>query len=249
MMSKEALNRVAQQTGLSLYQQEKDYLLKLFLHFYYKKYDDAIFKGGTCLKYLFGLDGFSEDLDFNIKKVNKFKEQVHKTLEKFEEVGMMYSFRKEEEFIDSYTCTIGVEGPLFTGEKQTQNKFRIDAGYRVGTFKIPEWRIIKSEYPETTENILVQIMNLQEIFVEKIITLFNRKKGRDLYDIWFISNGGITLDKKLLKKKAAKEKVKLDFGRICTKQEYERDMSKLTRKVIPYEQVKKEVMGFLEEKE
>jgi uncharacterized protein len=281
MISKEELNRVAQQTGLSLYQQEKDYLLKLFLHFYYKKYDDAIFKGGTCLKYLFGVDRFSEDLDFNINEVNKnpnsnklrgifnvcsepkvttgnkvlnpsqtnkFKEQVHHTLEKFKELGITYYFRKEEEFIDSYTCTIGVEGPLFNGEKQTQNKFRIDAGYRTGTFKMPEWKIIKSEYPETTENILIQTMNLQEIFVEKIITLVNRKKGRDLYDVWFMNNAGITLDKKLLSKKADKENVKLDFIKICTKQEYERDMSKLTNKVIPYEQVKKEVVEFLQEK-
>jgi uncharacterized protein len=246
MISKEALNRIAQQTGLSLYQQEKDYVLKLFLHFYYKKYKDAVFKGGTCLRYLFGVDRFSEDLDFNITTVQKYREQVHKTLENFKDIGINYNFIKEEVFEDSYTCTVGVEGPLFAGTTQTQNKFRIDAGYWTGTFKKSEWKVLTSEYPETAEHILTLIMDFQEIFVEKIITLFKRKKGRDLYDIWFLSNAGIKLDAALLRKKVSKEKVTVDIGRMCTKQEYERDMSKLTNRVIPYQQVRKEVLKLLD---
>ncbi len=247
MISKEELNRIASKTGLNLYQQEKDYLLKLFLYFYYKKYDHAIFKGGTSLKYLLGVDRFSEDLDFNIKKVGEFKEQVHFTLEKIKELGINYHFIKEEAFPDSYACTVGVEGPLYAGTPQTQNKFRIDAGYRTRTFLKPEWKIIKSEYPETTENFLAFVMNLPEILAEKVIALVNRKKGRDIYDVWFMLKANIILDKALLKKKAEKEKVTLDFSKICSKQDYERDMSKLTNRIIPYEQVKREVLLFLQE--
>lgn len=247
MISKEELNRIASKTGLNLYQQEKDYLLKLFIYLYYKKYDNAVFKGGTCLKYLLGVDRFSEDLDFNIKKVEEFKEQVHATMQRIKELGINHQFIKEEIFADSYTCSIGVEGPLFAGTAQTQNRFRIDAGYRTGTLQKPEWKIIKSEYPETTPNIMAVVMNLQEILAEKVIALVNRRKGRDLYDIWFMFNAEIKLDKDLLKKKAQKEKVTLDFSRICSQQEYERDMSKLTNRVIPYEQVKKEVLPFLQE--
>lgn len=247
MISKEELNRIASKTGLNLYQQEKDYVLKLFLHFYYKKYEQAVFKGGTCLKYLLGVDRFSEDLDFNIKKVEEFKEQVHSTLQRIKELGINHHFIKEEIFADSYTCTIGVEGPLFAGTAQTQNRFRIDAGYRTGTLQKPEWKMIQSEYPETTQNIMAVVMNVQEILAEKVIALVNRKKGRDLYDIWFMLNAKIKLDKNLLKKKAQKEKVILDFSKICSSQEYERDMSKLTSRVIPYEQVKREVLLFLQE--
>ena len=246
MISKEELNRIASKTGLNLYQQEKDYLLKLFLYFYYKKYEQAVFKGGTCLKYLLGMDRFSEDLDFNLKKVGEFKEQVHSTLQKIQEVGINSHFIKEEMFADSYTCTIGVEGPLFAGTAQTQNRFRLDAGYRTGTLLKPEWKIIKSEYPETTQNIMVVVMNVEEILAEKVIALVNRKKGRDLYDIWFMLNAKIKLDKDLLKKKAQKEKVTLDFSMICSRQDYERDMSRLTGRMIPYEQVKREVLLFLQ---
>lgn len=241
MISKEELNRIAQQTGLTLYQQEKDYLLKLFLYFYYKHYNGAIFKGGTCLKYLLGLPRFSEDLDFNIKHPSIFLEQVKSTLEKIKLLGINYYFLKEESFKDSYTCEIGFEGPLFTGTRQTQNKFRIDAGYRTGTFKKPEWKLIKSEYPETSENFLVQIMAMEEIMAEKIIAMFQRKKGRDIFDLWFLMNAKVELNKELLAKKLKKENQKIDVHNIVNKREYERDMFRLTSKVIPYEQIQKEV--------
>jgi predicted nucleotidyltransferase component of viral defense system len=134
MISKEQLNKIAQKTELGLYQQEKEYLLKLFLYFYYKRYQDAVFKGGTCLKFLFGLDRFSEDLDFNIKNSTKFKRQIRTVMKDISGLGINNYFLKEESFEDSYTCEIGFEGPLYKGTKQTQNKFRLDAGYRAGTF-------------------------------------------------------------------------------------------------------------------
>src|SRR3990167_3899012 len=115
MISKEQLNKIANKTGLSLYQQEKDYLLKLFLYFYYKRYQDAIFKGGTCLKYLFGLNRFSEDLDFNIKSPSIMKAQVRAILKEIADVGVESFFIKEETFRESYTCEIGFKGPLFSG--------------------------------------------------------------------------------------------------------------------------------------
>ncbi|MBI2146222.1 nucleotidyl transferase AbiEii/AbiGii toxin family protein [Candidatus Woesearchaeota archaeon] len=247
MISKEQLLRIAQQTGLALYQQEKDYLLKLFLYFYYKKFGEAVFKGGTCLKYLLGIPRFSEDLDFNIPKPRIFEEQVKQVLADWSTIGLKSYFVKNELFADAYTCEIGVEGPLFLGTAQTRNKFRIDAGYRTGTFLKPEWRLIKSEYPETENQFLVQSMALPEMLVEKVMALSSRRKGRDLYDLWFIKNAGVLLDKRLLQKKLRREKKKMTLI-IPTKQEYERDISRLALKVIPYEQVKKEVEGLLQAK-
>lgn len=242
MISKDQLQRLAQSTGLGLYQQEKDYLLKLFLYFYYKRYQEAVFKGGTCIKYLLGLERFSEDLDFNLKQPKKFPEEVRKVLEDLQNLGLVSYFLKEESFPDAYTCEIGFQGPLFTGTPQTQNKFRIDAGYRTGTLKSPEWKLIKSEYPETGENFLVLTMNFQEILIEKLIALTERKKGRDLYDLWFLINAGIALDQKLLEKKT---KEKISLKEMCSEEEYERDMKRLTTKVIPYQQIRAKVEEFL----
>ena len=244
MISKELLQRIAQQSGLALYQQEKDYLLKLFLFYYYKRFGEAVFKGGTCLKYLLGIPRFSEDLDFNIQKPELFKEQVRKVLADFAMMGLKLHLMKEEVFADAYTCEIGAEGPLFTGTSQTQNKFRIDAGYRTGTLLKPQWKLIKSEYPETEAQFLAQTMALPEMLTEKIIALSQRRKGRDLYDLWFIKNAGIVLDKGLLQKKLRREKKRMTVA-FPTKQEYERDISRLALKIIPYEQVRKEVEELL----
>ena len=245
MINKEQLQSIAQQSGLPLYQQEKEYLLKLFLYYYYKRFQDAIFKGGTCLKYLLGIPRFSEDLDFNIIKPTLFKEQVRKVLEDFQKVAISCFFLKEELFEDAYTCELGFYGPLYQGSAQTQNKFRLDAGYRAGTILKPQWKLVKSEYPETEANFLVLTMDIEEMLVEKILALGQRAKGRDIYDIWFLSNAGVVLNKTLFKKKMAKEKIKR-VGNMPSQQEYERDMSRLTSRVVPYYQIKKEVEKLLQ---
>lgn len=245
MISKQELNKIAIRTGLPLYQQEKDYFLMLFLYFYYKHFHSAVFKGGTCLRYLFSLERFSEDLDFNVPNPKEFQNEVNKTLERFVTLGIQTYFRKEEIFIDAYGCEIGVAGPLSDGTKQTQNKFRIDAGYRTGTFEKPTWKLIKSPYPETTMHFLILTMDIQELFVEKLLALFNRNKGRDLYDVWYLLQSGILFDAMLFEKKKKKEKISLKNISLLSKAVYDRDMKQLTTHMIPYEQVAREVNTFL----
>lgn len=247
MISKEELKRIARETGLSLYQQEKDYLLKLFLYYYYKRFSDAVFKGGTCLKYILGIPRFSEDLDFNVKKPKQVKEQIRTVIGNIGKLGIASYFIKEEMFSDAYTCEIGFHGPLWAGTPQTQNKFRIDAGYRTGTLQKTEWKLVKSEYPETGASFLVLTMAMEEMMAEKLIALQQRHKGRDLYDIWFLKNSGVTINTQLLHKKKEKEGIQGHTITLPTKQEYERDLSRLTTRVIPYEQAKKEIEKMLED--
>lgn len=237
MISREELKKITRVTNLTLYQQEKDYLLKLFLFNYYKRFEGAVFKGGTCIRYLFGLNRFSEDLDFNLKiRPKKFREQVEKTLNEIRMIGINIIFRKKEMFKDAFTCEMNFEGPLFKGVRRSMNKFRIDAGKRTGIVLKPKWQLITSEYPETPKNFLILTMDEKEILAEKIASLFTRVKGRDLYDVWFLLKRGVKIDKKLVKKKFGLKK--RDFP---SKREYERDMERLTLKVVPYKQVRREV--------
>ncbi len=239
MITKKQLVELTKKTDLNLYQQEKDYLLKLFLYNYYRKYSDAVFKGGTCIKYLYGLNRFSEDLDFNIKNTpEEFEKQVKNTLKEIKSMGIANHPIKKETFPYSFTCEIAFHGPLHTEDK-TRNKFRIDAGKRLGLIKKPGWQMINSEYPDTPQNYLVLVMDETEILAEKITALMKRKKGRDLYDTWYLIKKGVKLDKKLLNKKT--EGIEVGYNKIPSKNEYERDIKKLTNRPIPYEQVKKEV--------
>jgi len=239
MISRSRLREIGKRTGLQLYQQEKDYLLKLFLYNYFRRFDDAVFKGGTCIKYLFGTERFSEDLDFNIiTSPLVFERQVKKTLKEINYIGINTGFIKSERFTDAYTCEIWFHGPLYEGTEQTRNRFRIDAGKRGRVVRNPKWRLISSEYPETKERFLICTMDEQEILIEKIITLLKRKKGRDLYDTWFLLKSGVKLNTNLFYKKI---ETKLEIGKILSKEEYERDMEKLTTIMLPYEQIKREV--------
>lgn len=241
MISREELNRIAQLTGLALYQQEKDYLLKLFLYQYYKRFKDAVFKGGTCIKYLYTLERFSEDIDFTVKRPKQFCKQIQRILRDIEGIGIPNSFIKEEAFPEAYTCEIAFQGPLHRGTAQTRNKFRIDAGKRIGIVKKPEWRLIQSEYPETGQNFLVLAMAPEEILVEKVMAMAERRKGRDLYDVWFMLSAGIRFDRKLLKKKGGT----LNLKNLPDKRPYERDLKRLTPRIIAYEQVKSDVERML----
>ncbi len=239
MMSRAGLTDIAKRTGLTLYQQEKDYLIKLFLYNYFRRFDSAVFKGGTCLRYLYGTDRFSEDIDFNITiQPKEFATQVNRILKEVKLVGIESGFIKKELFKDAYTCEIRFYGPLYKGTNQTQNKFRIDAGKRGGIIKEPRWELISSEYPETREHFLIQTMDEQELLAEKLKTLFERGKGRDLYDVWFLTKIGVKINLDLYYKKGGK---KPNLSKIPSKKEYERDMEKLSNRMIPYAQIKSDL--------
>jgi len=235
MIPLKELKKIANKSGLTVYQQEKDYLLKLFLYHYYESFEDAVFKGGTCIKFIYGLPRFSEDIDFNIDiSPENFQKQIKSIMKKIKFTGIKTYFLKEEKFEQAYTCEIGFHGPLFKGTEQTRNKIRIDAGKRTGTILDIQWRVISSEYPEIKTNFLVKTMHEEEILVEKIISLMNRNKGRDLYDTWFLLEKGVLLNKKLFNKKTNME---FDINNIPTKKEYHRDIEKLTNKIVSYNQI------------
>jgi len=248
MISREKLRDINKNSFLHLYQQEKDYLIQIFLFYYFRKYDSAVFKGGTCIRYLNETDRFSEDIDFNLTvQPEKFRKEVKKVMEEFENIGIECGFIKEEIFEDAYTTDIWFYGPLHEGTNQTRSKFRIDAGRRGGTLLEPEWSFIKSEYPDTKEKFLVQTMNNEELLVEKVITMLTRSKGRDLYDVWYLLKSGKSIDAQLFEDKyevllnEGILKEELSWNSYPQKEEYKRDMEKLVPNIVPYEQVKKEV--------
>ncbi len=246
MITKKELLEITKKSELNLYQQEKEYLLKLFLYSYYKKFEDAVFKGGTAIRFTKNLDRFSEDLDFNITiSPKKFQKQIELVLKEIKKIGIKNSFLKKESFEEAFTCEIIFQGPLYDGTNQTRNKFRIDAGTRISILKKPQWKVIESEYPETKERFNVKMMSMEEILCEKIIAIFQRNKGRDLYDAWFLLNADVALDKDLLKKKLKNKK--LDKRNFTTESNYSRDLKYLVPRIIPYAQVKKEVLSHIKD--
>ncbi len=254
MITRSELRDICKKTTLHLYQQEKDYLIKLFLFNYFRRYDGAVFKGGTCLRYLYGTERFSEDIDLNLTvSPERFKDEVKNIMGEFEKLGIENGFIKEELFEGSYTCEIWFHGPLYEGTNQTQNKFRVDAGKRGGTLLEPKWTLIDSQYPETRKKFLVQVMDESELFAEKLITLLTRSKGRDLYDVWFLLRSGKTSPPGLIQNKLKMIlqeygiKDEFSWNSYPSEREYTGDMERLALNIVPYSQVKTEVKSHIED--
>ena len=242
MITKKQLETIAKKTSINLFYQEKDYLLNIFLNSLYKNTRHFIFKGGTCLKLVYNYQRFSEDLDFNTNlKPEKIEKVFTKTLNAFALLGIDYEIIKEEKFKSSFTIKIRFKGPLYTGKSISANTISIDSGLRGGSILKPVWKEVISNYPEIP-NYFVLAMQEQEILAEKIRALILRGKARDLFDVWCILNK-TKINKNLLEKKLAKIKErKISF---CSKREYERDLSNLLPRLLPYEQIVNDVKSSL----
>ena len=74
MIEKDRLYEVAKKLGLKIHQQEQHYMQTITLFGIYSYIaNELVFKGGTALFFFYGLDRFSEDLDFTL--TNEFEEE------------------------------------------------------------------------------------------------------------------------------------------------------------------------------
>jgi predicted nucleotidyltransferase component of viral defense system len=81
MLTRNDLLPYKEATGFNLGQIEKDYVQHLFLMNLYRRVGDEIaFKGGTALQKTYGLNRFSEDLDFALTKTFKLVPIIDRAL-------------------------------------------------------------------------------------------------------------------------------------------------------------------------
>ena len=87
----------------------------------------------------------------------------------------------------------------------------------------------------------------KEILTEKIRALITRAQARDLYDLWMLLGKKVEIDKNLIYKKLKEEKVDLNRITLLSKESYETDLRNLVDYIPDYEQIKKEIIEFIEE--
>ena len=167
-----------------------------------KFFEHATFYGGTALRILYGLDRFSEDLDFSLLKTNKrFR------LEKYfsfvsDELGA-YGFQVEIQKVEKKSSSIDSAfikanpmvhkmkiqaDPAVQQNKKIQIKFEVDREPPLGFTN--ESRLVLQPTP-----FYVQTMVPGDLFAGKMHALLfrnwrQRQKGRDWYDfVWYVSRG------------------------------------------------------------
>jgi len=197
MISKKELERYSGLRGIKNQGfAELDYFQNILLFMIYGQVgNEIIFKGGTALYKCFNLDRFSEDLDFSIRgEINL--DFIERGLKDFK---IEYE-REEKNQKNSKKIILRIKGPLYNGTKNSLCRLVLDFSFREKIEKKPILKTI-GRFLEEVPSFQVVVMNLEEIFSEKVRTIMVREKARDLYDLNFLLNLGIKSDVEMINKK------------------------------------------------
>ena len=145
-----------------------------------KMLNNLIFTGGTMLRLCFGLDRFSVDLDFWLKKnidTGKFFVALRDYLTEFYTLNdsadkfntLLFELKSK-----AYPRSLKIEIRKEVKKIQTENA------------------IAFSKY--SNSQVFLNVPTLQEIMKAKIETFLSRKEIRDVFDIEFLLKKGINLD-------------------------------------------------------
>lgn len=169
-------------------------------------FEHAVFYGGTALRILYGLDRYSEDLDFSLIRPNPdfdfspFLQGMHRELEalgfelevterrKNEETGILSAFLKTNTLI----LMLSIEGKSkikgIHPEQKLQVKLEIDVD--PPSVIATESKLIQNPVP-----FYVITYRIVDLFAGKMHAVLcrawkHRVKGRDWYDlIWYVLSG------------------------------------------------------------
>src|SRR3989344_1092690 len=206
MITKKELAEYAQLRGLkNLGHAEKDYLQNILLFIIYHRFGrEIVFKGGTALYKCFGLNRFSEDLDFNAQQ-DVDSTFIGEGLKRFK---IEYE-KKESSFKRSKSIALRIKGPLYNGERNSFCKVVLEFSLREEAQETP---IIKTigRFMEEIPSFDVFVMAEKEILSEKVRAIMTRNKARDVYDLWFLLKQNVEFDEKMINQKMKYYKKEFD---------------------------------------
>lgn len=197
MISKEILLETGKKNGLTNKEHiEKTYFQDIFLFNLYKKTNKFIFKGGTALYKLYGLPRFSEDLDFSLLgglSLEQAKEIIEDCIKKINYLKIKSIKKTKNSLLIKISCR---------GILTRYNSLRIDINFKNKVIEGFDIKNYISEYVDVNPFCL-RALKLEEIISEKIHSLLNREKARDLFDLFFL----LRISK--FNKKLVKDKLKI----------------------------------------
>lgn len=169
-------------------------------------YEKAAFYGGTALRIFYGLDRFSEDLDFSLLADNpgfSFQPYMDAIITEFNSQGMQVSIREKEKAVSTNVESAFLKSETIWKELVLDGILPQQGMGQVANIKI---KLEVDKQPplgfNTEEKLLTQpfsfyvkCFTLPDLFAGKMHALLFRKwqnnvKGRDWYDMeWYIKKG------------------------------------------------------------
>ena len=226
-------------------------------------FEKAAFYGGTCLRIFYGLNRFSEDLDFALlEKDPDFRlSDYFPSLEReFASYGIEIRAEEKKKDFDSDVRsaflkdnTLALMMTLFPKSEDARKiisnqkikiKFEVDTDNPKGGRTETKFRLLPAPYQ-------VRVFGESTLFAGKIHAIIcrnykNHVKGRDYYDyLFYIGKGSAFnleyLENKLKNTEAIAQNEKLTLGKV-------KEMLKARFETVDYESAKKDVSNFINDK-
>lgn len=159
----------------------------------------AAFYGGTALRIFYGLNRFSEDLDFTLLSPNEefdIKKYIPAVRDAVESLGLEFEVKEKEKNADSQMKSAFLKGNtkeqflIFYPNSRYMSQINKNEKIRI-KFEVdinpPKYATTNFEYRLRPNNYQVQIYDKPSLFAGKIHAVIARKwksrvKGRDFYD-------------------------------------------------------------------
>lgn len=226
-------------------------------------FKEAAFYGGTALRIFYGLDRFSEDLDFSLITQNpdfdltkyfSYIENETKSL------GLNFSVTEKEKSIDSNVKSAFLKGntkehilsfyeesddaKIINREEVIKIKFEVDVNPPIGATYETKFGLLPSPYQ-------VRLYDMSSLFAGKIHACLCRNwksivKGRDFYDyVFFLSMGAkvnlVNLKAKLVQSKFITEDYALTVEKL-------KELLNERFSNMDFEQARDDVLPFVKDK-
>ncbi len=197
MLSDDQLNHYSRLAKIDKVSIFREYLQWAFLLNFYRNegLSKTYFKGGTCLRLIFGSGRFSEDLDFSSDlSANEIDTYISSSINELRHEFFGIAFKPVESVFGT-SRKIQIQTDLMP----FPTSIRLDFSNRHDVLD-PEITTPKTDYPFS---ILTPIshLSLKEILSEKVRAIMNRRKGRDLYDLYYLLARNVKLDTEFIQKK------------------------------------------------
>ena len=226
-------------------------------------FEKAAFYGGTCLRIFYGLNRFSEDLDFALlEKDPDFRlSDYFPSLEReFASYGIEIRAEEKKKDFDSDVRSAFLKGNTLAlmmtffpksedarkiiSNQKMKIKFEVDTDNPKGGRTETKFRLLPAPYQ-------VRVFGESTLFAGKIHAIIcrnykNHVKGRDYYDyLFYIGKGSAFnleyLENKLKNTEAIAQNEKLTLGKV-------KEMLKARFETVDYESAKKDVSNFINDK-
>lgn len=226
-------------------------------------FEKAVFYGGTCLRIFYGLNRFSEDLDFALlEKDPDFRlSDYFPSLEReFASYGIEIRAEEKKKAFDSDAQSAFLKGNTLAlmmtffpksedarkiiSNQKMKIKFEVDTDNPKGGRTETKFRLLPAPYQ-------VRVFGESTLFAGKIHAIIcrnykNHVKGRDYYDyLFYIGKGSAFnleyLENKLKNTEAIAQNEKLTLGKV-------KEMLKARFETVDYESAKEDVSNFINDK-